>query len=168
MRYRISKYHPYFSKHVDDWTSITDVGDERYGLTIGDYRQYEDKYIESVLILIGSDNDNEIKITDFESSPQWDHEKAEKYKLEESVFKLYQKDYKKEVYLELYSGKRVFKYCELPFLLKILLRDEAWFIISVGGYKIDVGFDYYIHIDSPENLTEKAGLLPQGIYLENF
>ena len=25
MTYRISKYHPLFSKHVDDWTAFTDI-----------------------------------------------------------------------------------------------------------------------------------------------
>ncbi len=44
MKYRISKYHPLFSKYVDDWTSLTDIGDKRYNLTLEIYFQYEDMY----------------------------------------------------------------------------------------------------------------------------
>ena len=165
MKYRISKYHPLFSKHVDDWTSITDVGKGKYGLTLGEYRQYEDKYIESVLILIGDDHE-EILISGFESTPVWDRERAEKYGLDESVFGAYQRDQNSEVYTELYNGKRAFGYGQLPQLLKILLRDEAWFVMTVGDYKIDIGFDLYVHIEAPCDLTGKRERLPEGIYLE--
>lgn len=168
MKYRISKYHPLFSKHVDDWTSITDVGDKRYDLTLETYLQYEEMYIKSVLILLGENNDKVVRITDFESIGKWDDSSLKQYELDESVYELYQKDYKKEIYSDLYNGKRIFKYCELPLLIKVLLREEAWFVISVGDYKIDVGYDYYIHINSLENLIEKSKLLPRGIYIEKW
>ena len=37
--YRISKYNP--ENYSDEWTSIIDVGDKRYNLTIGKYLRYE-------------------------------------------------------------------------------------------------------------------------------
>lgn len=168
MRYRISKYHPLFSKYVDDWTSLTNVGDKRYNLTLETYFQYEDMYIKSVMLLLDRSNDSIIRITDFFSHSQWDDTMAKKYDLDESVYELYQKDYKKGIYMDLHNGKHIFSYCELPQLLEVLLREEAWFVICVDEYKIDVGYDYYVHIDSPENLTEKSGLLPSGIYIEEW
>lgn len=166
MKYRISKYHPLFSKYVDDWTSLTDIGDKRYNLTLEIYFQYEDMYIKSVMNLLEINNDNKIKITDFESLPKWDNLQSKQYGLDESVLALYKKDYTKDIYKDLYNGKRFFDYCKLPSLLKVLLREEAWFVISVDDYKIDVGYDYYIHIDTSQDLIKKANLIPDGIYLE--
>lgn len=168
MKYRISKYHPLFSKYVDDWTSLTDVGDKRYNLTLEMYFQYENMYIKSVMNLLEINNDSKIKITDFEGLPKWDNLLSKQYGLDESVLALYEKDYTKDIYLDLYNGKRLFDYCKLPSLLKVLLREEAWFVISVDDYKIDVGYDYYIHIDTQKNLIQKSDLLPDGIYLEKF
>lgn len=168
MKYRISKYHPLFSKYVDDWSSLTDIGDKRYNLTLEMYFQYEDMYIKSVMNLLEINNDNKIKITDFESLPKWDNLRSKQYGLDESVLALYKKDYTKDIYVDLYNGKRFFEYCKLPLLLKVLLREEAWFVISVDDYNIDVGYDYYIHIDTQKNLIKKSDLIPDGIYLEKL
>ena len=168
MTYRISKYHPLFSKHVDDWTALTDVGKEQYNLTIEEYSDVENRYIKAVTDLLELDKSEQLKINNFQKIIKWNSVSAKRYNIDRSVFELYTKDYQEKVYRELYSGKRIFSCCELPELLKILLREEAWFVISVDEDKIDVGYDYYIHISTTKDLIKNIALLPDGIYLEKF
>lgn len=168
MQYRISKYHPLFSKYVDDWAALTDVGDKRYDLTIEEYLNYENLYIQTVIDLLMLDKCEQLRISNFEKTIKWDSILSERYNLDKSVFELYKKDYQGKVYKELYSGKRFFDCSDFSALLKVLLREEAWFVISVDDYKIDVGYDYYIHIDTQKNLLKKSNLLTDGVYLEEL
>lgn len=168
MTYRISKHHPLFSKHVDDWTSLTDVGKERYNLTIEKYSDVENRYIKAVTELLALDKNEQLRISNFQEIIKWNSVSSKRYNVDKSVFELYTKDYQKRIYRELYSGKRIFSCCKLPELLKILLREEAWFVISVDDYKIDVGYDYYIHISTTKDLMKNIALLPDEIYLEEF
>ena len=64
MIYRISKYNP--ENYSDEWTSITDVGDKRYNLTIDEYLRYENLYIQSLLTTINDDMKSSVRIENFE------------------------------------------------------------------------------------------------------
>ncbi len=168
MTYRISKYHPLFSKHVDDWTAFTDIGKEQYNLTIEEYLDIENRYIQAVTELLTLDKHEQLRISNFQKIIKWNSVSSKCYNINKLVFELYKKDYQGKVYRELYDGKRIFNGSDFPELLKILLREEAWFVISVDDYKIDVGYDYYIHIDTSKNLIKNTNMLPDGIYLEEF
>lgn len=156
MIFRISKYNP--EKHSDEWTSITDVGNKRYNLTINEYLRYEDLYIKSLMILISNDVKSNIRIENFEKIP--------KNFTNKSVRDIYDKDYDSMIYKSLYAGKREFEYSDIPALMRIMLREEAWFVIETFRYKIDVGYDLYIHIHTEGFL--KPDNLPDGIFFERM
>lgn len=156
MIYRISKYNP---ENHSEWTSITDVGDKRYNLTIDEYLHYEKLHIESLMTIIKNDIKSNVRIENFEKIPKRTGNFADK-----SVMNIYQKDYESIIYKSLYGGKREFQYSDIPELIKILLREEAWFVIETFRYKIDVGYDYYIHIHTEGFL--KPDNLPEEIFFE--
>lgn len=162
MIYRISKYNP--ENYSDEWTSITDVGDKRYNLTVDKYFCYEELYIQSLMMLIEDDRNSSIHIEKFEKHFQWTYK--DKHNIDESVFNVYRKDYQSDIYQSLYSGRREFQYSDIPALVRIMLREEAWFEIVTCRYKIDVGYDYYIHIHTEGFL--KPDNLPEGIFLERI
>ncbi|MDE6780571.1 MAG: hypothetical protein K2J40_03820 [Ruminococcus sp.] len=58
-------------------------------------------------------------------------------------------------------------YSDIPELMKILLREEAWFEIVTDRYRIDVGYDYYIHVYT-ERILKKPDNFPEGIFLEKL
>lgn len=163
--YRISKYNPEIS-YSDEWTSITDVSKKRYNLTVDEYLHYEELYIQSLMTLIEDDRNSYVHIEKFEKIPQRTESFFRKYSINKSVINIYEKDYQSTVYQSLYDGRREFQYSDIPALVRIMLREEAWFVIVTNRYKIDVGYDYYIHIYTekilqPYNLTE-------GIFLEKL
>lgn len=164
MIYRISKYNP--ENYSDEWTSITDVGDKRYNLTIDEYLRYEKLYIKSLMTIINNDIKSSVWIENFEKITQWTDKKFEKYDIDKSVINIYKKDYQSIIYKSIYDGKREFQYSDIPQLLRILLREEAWFVIITDRYKIDVGYDYYIHIYTERLL--KPNNLPEGIFFERI
>lgn len=157
MIYRISKYNP--ENYSDEWTSITDVGDKRYNLTVDEYLYYEELYIQSLMTVISDYAESVVRIENFEEIPERTGNFADK-----SVMNIYEKDYQSIIYKSLYNGRREFQYSDIPALVRIMLREEAWFIIETFRYKIDVGYDLYIHIHTDGFL--KSDNLPDGIFFE--
>ncbi|MCM1507274.1 MAG: hypothetical protein NC177_09105 [Ruminococcus flavefaciens] len=157
MIYRISKYNP--KSYSDEWTSVTDVGDKRYNLTIGEYLRYEELYIQSLMTVINDDIKSIVRIENFEEIQKRTGSFADK-----SVMNIYEKDYQSGIYKSLYNGVHEFEYSDILALVKIMLREEAWFVIVTDRYKIDVGYDYYIHIHTEGFL--KPDNLPEGIFFE--
>ncbi|MCM1315630.1 MAG: hypothetical protein NC040_07875 [Muribaculaceae bacterium] len=162
--YRISKYNP--ENYSDEWTSITDVGNKHYNLTIDEYLRYEELYIKILMTIINNDIKSNVRIENFEKIPQRTEKFFRKYNIDNSVISIYKKDYQDIIYKSLYDGKRELKYSDIPQLLKILLREEAWFVIITDRYKIDVGYDYYIHIYTERLL--KPDNLPEDIFFERI
>jgi len=118
------------------------------------------------MTLIEDDRNSYVHIEKFEKIPQRTESFFRKYSINKSVINIYEKDYQSTVYQSLYNGRREFQYSDIPALVRIMLREEAWFVIITNRYKIDVGYDYYIHIYTekilqPYNLTE-------GIFLEKL
>ncbi|MDE6539456.1 MAG: hypothetical protein K2K66_04635 [Ruminococcus sp.] len=164
MIYRISKYNP--ENYSDEWTSITDVGDKRYNLTIDEYLHYEKLYIQSLMTIINNDTKSSVRIENFEEKMQWTDKMFKKYDIDKSVISIYKKDYQSIIYKSLYDGRCEFQYSDIPALVKIMLREEAWFVIITDRYKIDVGYDYYIHIYTEGFL--KPDNLPEEIFFERI
>lgn len=164
MIYTLSKYNPEIL-YSDEWTSITDVG-RRYNLTIEEYLYYENLYIKSLIRIINNDSKSSVRIENFEKIPQRTEKFFRRYNIDKSVINIYEKDYQSIIYKSLYNGKRDFLYSDIPELMKILLREEAWFVIVTDHYKIDVGYDYYIHIHTEGFL--KPDNLPEGIFFERI
>lgn len=159
MIYRISKYNP--EKYSDEWTSITDVGDKHYNLTIDEYLHYENLYVQSLMMVIGDDVKSIVRIENFEEIPQRTGSFADK-----SVMDIYKKDYQSIIYKSLYDGRRKFEYSDIPTLVRIMLREEAWFVVITDRYRIDVGYDFYVHIHTEGFL--KPDSLPEGIFFERM
>lgn len=164
--YRLSKYNPEVRYH-SEWSSVTDVGDKRYNLTIEEYLRYEQLYIQSLLILTENDSKSNVRIENFEMIPQWTKNKALKYGIGKAVMELYKNDYKSTVYKMLYGDRREFQYSDIPALMKILLREEAWFEIVTERYRIDVGYDYYIHVYT-ERILKKPDNFSEEIFMEKL
>ncbi len=165
--YRISKYNPEIDCSYE-WTSITDVGDKRYNLTVDEYLHYEKLYIQSLMMLIEDNRNNNVCIEKFERIPQRTESFFRKYSIDKSVINIYEKDYQSIVYQSLYDGRREFQYSDIPALVRIMLREEAWFVIVTDYYKIDVGYDFYIHIYTEKLLNLKSYNFPEGIFPEKL
>lgn len=110
------------------------------------------------------DNDCLI-ISDFEKCPEF----FEIMDISDpSLKEIFFSDYKSNTYKSLYSGVNRFKGTDFSSLLRILLRHEAWFVISVNDFKIDVGYEYYLHIYTDRNLFDKKWTMPNEVRLELF
>lgn len=164
MIYRLSKYNPEIC-YSAEWTSITDVG-RRYNLAIEEYLYYENLYIKSLITIINNDSKSSVRIENFEKIPQRTEKFFRRYNIDKSVINIYGKDYQSIIYKSLYNGKRDFLYSDILKLMKVLLREEAWFVIVTDRYKINVGHDYYIHIHTEGFL--KPDNLPEGIFFERI
>lgn len=164
MKYRIFKYNPQNSiNHVvfsKEWTSLYDVGKVE-GFTLQEYLYFELLYIKTIAVLVEVKSDYFLNIESFEPIPQLLNQN-----IHSEVKDLISKDYKCKTYSSLYMGNRLFDISELNQLLKIMLREEAWFKISFGKYKIYSGYDYYLHVDSEYPLVFNQKEIPSGIYVD--
>lgn len=162
MRYRLTKY---IDPKGYEWDEFIDIGSEKYPVTAEEYFYMEKLYIQTASALIGLRERDRLKITDFEECPKI----FEITDISDPVLReTYCCDYAGEIYNFLYSGKRDFTGAEFSDLLKILLRHEAWFRISVNDYVIDVGYEYYLHIYTNEDMFAKQVEIPKEIGLELF
>ena len=84
--YRISKYNP--ENYSDEWTSITDVGDKHYNLTIDEYLRYEELYIKILMTIINDDIKSNVRIENFEKIPQRTEKFFRKYSIDNSVISI--------------------------------------------------------------------------------
>lgn len=164
MRYRIFKYDPQNSvNHViysEEWTSLYDVGKIEC-FTLQEYLYYELLYIKTIAVLIKVKPDYFLNIEGFEPIPQLLNQD-----IHSEVKDLISKDYKCETYISLYTGNRLFDISELNQLLKIMLREEAWFKITFEEYTIYSGYDYYLHVDSECPLVFNQKEIPSEIHVD--
>ncbi|MDE6593663.1 MAG: hypothetical protein K2K57_11460 [Oscillospiraceae bacterium] len=162
MRYRLTKY---INPKGYEWDEFLDIGKKEYFVTAEQYFYIENLYIQTASTLIDLKETERLKITDFEECPKV----FEIMDISNPVLKeTYCCDYAGDIYNFLYSGKRNFTGADFSDLLKILLRHEAWFRISVNDYIIDVGYEYYLHIYTSKNLFVKQVVIPKEISLELF
>ncbi len=164
MKYRIFKYDPQNSvNHVifsKEWTSLYDVGKVK-GFTLQEYLYYELLYIKTIYVLVEVKSGYFLNIEGFEPISQLLNQN-----IHSDVKDLISTDYKCKTYGSLYTGKRLFDISELNQLLKIMLREEAWFKISFGKNKIYSGYDYYLHVDSECPLEFNQKEIPSEIHID--
>lgn len=160
--YRLHKYKKNTDKN--EWTSFTDIGKPEYSLSFEQYLNFENMYIQVISNLININDNDSLIITNFESIPMLAYEVDN---LSPIVKKTYIEDYNSEIYKKLYNHIKLFTGSEFNFLMRILLRDEAWYRIIVNSYMIDVGFDYYVHIYTDKELPIHT-INSHSLYIEKY
>jgi hypothetical protein len=124
-QYRITKYNPQFRdstgaflKH--EWTSISDIGSSFAGVILKkeDYLAVESAYVESVMEFITED-----QITALHAVGVENHGNA----------------------ISPNEGQ-IIPTCDLPEIIRSVLREEFWCRLEVEDRFIHFGYDYYIYI----------------------
>lgn len=164
MIYRISHY---LSDDKHQWASIYDIDNSNYDLTLKTYLHWEKIHIDCIMDFVNMLSDKVFIIKNFESFNPIDKNND---KSKRQPYKMIIADYGSPIYQSLYSGQSKYKKEDIVQLIKILLREEAWFVIESDNMSIDVGFDYYIHIDTPQNITDefRKFYLMKGILIEDW
>ncbi len=164
MIYRISHY---LSNDKHQWTSIYDIDNSNYNLTLKTYLHWEKIHIDCIMDFVNMLSDEIFIIKYFEPFNPIDKNND---KSKKQPYKMIIADYCSPIYQSLYLGQSKYKKKDIIQLIKILLREEAWFVIESDNMSIDVGFDYYIHIDTPQNITDefRKFYLMKGILIEDW
>lgn len=164
MLYRISHY---LSNDKNQWTSIYDIDNSKYNLNLETYLKWEKIHIDCIMSFVNMLSDENFIIKKFE---KFNPLEKNNDKNERQPYKMIIDDYYSPIYQSLYSGQSQFEKKDIIPLIKILLREEAWFVIESENMSIDVGFDYYIHIDTPQNISDefKNFYLMKGILIEEW
>ncbi|MGA9773986.1 MAG: hypothetical protein WBV94_33455 [Blastocatellia bacterium] len=161
--WRITKYNPKYRAEngaylKDDWTSISDIGQEFDGrvFTYEAYREIEDAYVSTVMEFVSEAMIDSLKVTNLEG-PHFLRKRASK--LKDIVYdpKLIREGMK-------VSGKDLEEICRL------CLREFVWCrLVGEKGFYIHFGYDYYMHIDSSV-ASEQSILFAQeaGLFVEEM
>lgn len=161
--YRISKYD--FNKDLrSQWTSIWDIADPQYGLSMEEYLYSENMHIECVKEIVRLTGDETFNIEGFEYCEDDFREKnREICPVKCMIYDMLDSDRKAPVFTLLLNGERSFSKDCAADLMRFLLREEAWYKIAGRNIKIDTGYDYYIHLYGdlviPDSLMKKYGRL---------
>ena len=145
------------AKATSNWSSISEIGNEKYDLTLAKYLDWENRYLQAVDSLIDSEIADTVAISEFES----DIDDNRDISIIPEVEELMKKDKESSLYQALKDGKIQFSREELPELLRFLLRDELYFVITVGKVQIWSVFDYNLMFESERNLLSVP--LPEGM-----
>ncbi|MDN7240646.1 hypothetical protein QWY14_02540 [Planococcus sp. N028] len=133
---RVTKYNPQnrdANGHytlVDEWTSISDVGKSYQGqiFTMEQYLATEEKYIQTVEVLMQKNGVNKLKVVGLENHSH-------------------------ETELNLSEGKAIPRNL-VKQLVKLILREKVWGKLVVKNqFEIHFGYDYYMYFVG-ESLTD--------------
>lgn len=164
MLYRISHY---LTNDKRQWTSIYDIDNPNYDLTLETYLHWEKIHIDCIMDFVNMLSDENFIVNKFEAIEPLDKNNDRNKK---QPYKMIIDDYCSPIYQSLYLGQSQYEKKDIIPLIKILLREEAWFVIESENMSIDVGFDYYIHIETSQEITDefKNSYLLKGILIENW
>ncbi len=139
MVYRISHY---TGKRTNSWTSIYDILSPSYHMTIDKYIELENLHILCLYDIINVFPDDELVLINLEKP---NIEQYIDWNLSIEPFRTINEDITSELFKNI-SDHRKYNRRFIINLLRFLLREEIWFQIACNYFKIDVGYDYYIHI----------------------
>lgn len=148
-QYRVTKYDPRFRDSRgaflrDDWTSISDVGQEFDGviLTAEAYQAVEDTYVEAALAFLTEAGFASVRCVDVENNRECATAKAE--------------------------GASV-PLPELRAVIRDLLRGEWWCRVEAAGAFLHFGYDYHMYVGVPVRCERACALAHQrGLFVEPF
>lgn len=127
--YRVSKYDPKFRVDgkftIDDWTSISDVGNVFSGhiLTMQEYKTTEQNYIDFVKNILQICSISELEVV-----------QLEKYKS----------------HLKWKDHQRI-KFPQISSFMKDCLREKCWAKLEANDFYIYFGYDYYMYFGTTLN-----------------
>lgn len=171
MLYRLSKY-DFNDDLLSQWTSIWDITSPKYNISMKDYLYWENMHIECVKDIVDLTEDVSFNIKKFEYYGDIFKEKKERglNVTESMIYDMICEDRKTPVFMALINGKRSFEKGKINDLVRFLLREEVWYKIVGKTIRIDIGYDYYIHlycnINIPNNLIKKYSKLNFEYYDE--
>lgn len=152
--WRISKYNPRYRDECgrylkDEWTSYHDIGKVYEGkiLTIAEYKEMEERYIETIIDIIERTGAQALQIKN-----------VEKYRSMEEILngrKIVEKEWVEGDYL-----KEILRQC---------LRENMWCSLENDMISVQVGYDYYVHVYTLLEFQEMAKLVQKrGLFIEKY
>jgi hypothetical protein len=140
--YRITKYNPIYRDEngayiKDEWISYSDVGEAFGGekLTLNEYLDVENKYIDSIIAFMNCSNFQALKVSSLEiiESPEIDKNSTEQ------MVGIYKN----------IKNNATFSIGDIKDLCRLILRNYIWCkLVADTNLEIHFGYDYYMYIVS--------------------
>ncbi|MBU5359564.1 hypothetical protein KQI58_00570 [Enterococcus raffinosus] len=141
---------------ADEWTSVNDIGNiySSKELTLSDYVLVEEKYVDAVKTIMTEAKIDKLKIQEFE-------------KYEYSGIVDGNSDSFKNMYDSLAEGIMIGKQ-NLPFVVKLILREIVWAKLVNPSLEIHFGYDYYMYVCSEYSLSLAVErIIENGLFVES-
>lgn len=136
---RVTKYNPLFRDAngnylVEEWSSFGDVGNDFNGInfTIEEYLQIEQKYIDSIIVILNASDCSGVVIRNIE--------KHSSEGLLNNLLVMY----------ETLNEEKLIDLINLPDLIKLILRENIWCeLYCYANYNIVIrfGYDFYMYVN---------------------
>ena len=168
MNVRISKYNPAFRMNwiytVPDWTSISDIGEEFDGVKLSKdmYLNVESQYLACLNELILLSKTNSMQIIAFERGPRQTLFSA-LHMTRLFNFGLY--------FFRPVPWKKgqVLSLSEVKSFIIDSLREKCWGKLCSDTMALDMGYDYYVHLDTTLSLESVQRVVSKhGLYLDRI
>ena len=172
--WRITKYNPKDRNKdgsflQESWTSFSDIGRDINGskLTLNEYMQVEDAYVQAVKYFFKSVKSLPLKFCDFEPNDSVED-------LEDAQT-TYPALYPREL-LSLFTKLKdgyLFNYDEITHLCRLILREHIWgkIIYEDDSHKMfaHFGYDYYMYLGGNINDDQvMKNIKKTGLYIESY
>lgn len=141
---------------ADEWTSVNDIGNiySSKELTLADYVLVEEKYVDAIKTILTEVKIDKLKIQEFE-------------KYEYSRIVNGNSDYLKNMYDSLAEGMMIEKQ-NLPFVVKLILREIVCAKLVNPSLEIHFGYDYYMYVCSEYSLSLVIEqIIENGLFVES-
>lgn len=133
--YRLSKYKGSNAQKVEEWTSFCEIGKTFHGkeLTKEEYLCVETRYISCIIVIMKLCGAKKMRITYFEPGQNKTHWKVG----------------------QLLCGKG------LRLFIQDCLREKCWGILEHPFYRVEFGWDFYVHIGCNQTLPSIKDIADQ-------
>lgn len=168
MKVRISKYNPAFRMNriytVPDWTSVSDIGEEFAGVKLSKdmYLNVESQYLACLNELILLSKTNSMQITAFERGPR------------QGLLFAFQMTHLLNCGLYFFRPVQwrkgqMLSLSEVKSFIMDSLREKCWGRLCSDSMALDVGYDYYVHLDTSLSLESVQRVVSKyGLYLDRI
>ncbi len=172
IRYRITKYNPFF-RDIDgrytksEWTSYSDIGkyyyDQRF--EIEDYLAIEQKYINSLMLVLNEEKISTLKVMELEKRRTL--EQIEKFMQSKNLLI---SDEGKSIFSSIKNGDLI-DIKNIPHLIQLLLREILWcrLMSPLHNMIVEFGYDYYMYVNCDGiNMELKSKIQDTGMFVETM
>jgi len=160
--WRVTKYNPFYRDNQgrykrEEWTSIADIGKFYRGeeLTIEEYQVIENAYVEAVILAMGELEIKSLKVKELE---------IRDYVVYDGI-----SDFKSKHFYEIVQASKDVSIENIPYLVKLILREILWAKLESDDLFVHFGYDYYMYFVARKELKKSAKIISEnGLFVENF